>query len=125
MPDLALLVASSSHAGEDGLVTAPVQGFVPANLSSYPTSEISDKIVEYREGRMSFAQLVDELGKHDYAAPSHYRADGQGRGMQEIDEADHHEVGTTGELRQARSLGLLTDEEYEEIVSSALRAHGA
>jgi hypothetical protein len=94
---------------------------VTENLAAYPQSDaITGKILSYREGHLSFAELLKDLSEHDYNAPSHDVGS-----MPEAEETDHHEVGTTGELRQARALGLLTGAEYEAIVSGGLRAHGA
>lgn len=97
---------------------------IPSNLDRYDTTpEITGRICAYRRGEISFAELVDELGKRDYARPSHY--DATDWGSEGAESFDHHEAGTTGELRQARSLNLLSDVEYEAIVSAGLRAHGA
>jgi hypothetical protein len=91
------------------------------NIAAYPQSDaITGRILAYRNGAISFHELLGELSHHDYAAPSH-----RAKTISEAEETDYHEVGTTGELRQARALGLLTDVEYEAIVSGGLRAHGA
>lgn len=96
---------------------------IPGNLDSYNTTDdITGRIVAYRKGEISFAELYDELSNRDYIDPSHY---GQHLTQNQLEEVDYHEAGTTGELRQARSVGLLTENEYEAIVSGALRSHGA
>lgn len=96
---------------------------VPTNLNRYETTpEITGRIVEYREGRVSFAELLKELSERDYKRPSHYDRPMNINTSQDV---DYHEPGTTGELRQARAIGLLSYPEYEAIVSGSLRAHGA
>jgi hypothetical protein len=96
---------------------------IPGNLHVYDTTpEITGEIVAYRKGELSFAELFDRLTAHDYSDPTHY---GERHDLNSLEGVDHHEAGTTGELRQARAIGLLTENEYEAIVSGALRAHGA
>lgn len=96
---------------------------VPTNIDGYRwTPQITGEIIKYRQGKIPFADLYDALSKHDYKAPTHY---GQHLDLNELEGVDHHEPGTTGELRQARALNLLSDVEYEAIVSESLRAHGA
>jgi hypothetical protein len=96
---------------------------IPANLANWPqTPEITGRILAYREGEITFAQLVKELSERDYEMPSHYLKHGD---VYEIsEEADHMEPGTIGELHQARAIGLLSDTELETIMSATLRAHG-
>ena len=97
---------------------------IPANLANWPSSpEITGRIVAYRKGEISFAQLVKELSERDCTTPSHYLEHGD---VYEISEAaDHHAPRTIGELYQADAIGLLSDAELETILSAALRAHGA
>lgn len=87
------------------------------------TPEITGRILAYREGQLPFAELLDELSKHDYADPPHYSRHGDSYTISE--EADPFTPGTWGEVRRARNRGLLTRPEYEAIASGALRAHGA
>ena len=97
--------------------------YVRENWRSYPHGDITEQIVAYRNGQTSFADLLKSLAERDYDTPSRYKKSGQS--WEDIDEADAFEPGTTGELMQAHAIGLLSDPEYEAIVSAGLRAHGA
>ncbi len=96
---------------------------MPENLAGYRTTpEITGRIVAYREDEIPFAQLVDELSRHDYKTPTRY---GEVHNVNTLEDADCSEPGTVGELHQANAIGLLSDAELETILSAALRAQAA
>lgn len=97
---------------------------IPANIDTYTgshTPEITGRILAYRRGEISFHELLGDLGTHDFKDPSHYASHDNA----DIESADRAEPGTTGELALANDIGLLSDPEYEAIVSAGLRSHGA
>lgn len=87
------------------------------------TPEITGRILDYRDGKIPFAQLLDELAKRDYVDPPHYAEHGD---ILDISEAASRDTpGSVHELTIARDRRLLTSPEYEAILSAILRAHGA
>ena len=53
---------------------------IPKNWAAWPHSpQITGRIVAYRNGEISFAQLLDELSQYDWKRPAHYDMHGDVR----------------------------------------------
>ncbi len=89
-------------------------------------SEITHEIRAYRDGKIPFAQLVEELGTRTYKTPSRYNdplhgtleADGLGIGGE-----GYPEEGTWDEVVSAQNTGLLSRDEFYAISEAAWEYH--
>ncbi len=89
-------------------------------------SEITDEIRAYRDGKIPFTQLVEELSTRTYKTPSRFNdelhgtleADALGIGGE-----GYPEDGTWDEVVSAENTGLLSREEYYAISDAAWDYH--
>ncbi len=87
-------------------------------------SEITDQVVEYREGRLPFEGL-DYLTRRDYADPTRYGR-GSPRTPEDVERAAgnarYGEPGTWDEVLHCRDIGLLKPGEYTRILKADAKA---
>ena len=85
------------------------------------TSDITEMILAYRAGDMTFDALRDALAIRDYASPSWMNLPNKDSFF---DEQDTSEAGTWFEVDYSYRTGLLTEPEFDEIYNATMIAHG-
>jgi hypothetical protein len=84
-------------------------------FSMSATVSITDLIRQYRAGVISKSALVSDLSNREYAVPSYMAPDSPPGDMNSIEETNHFQPGTWGEVQEANDQGLLSDDEFNEI----------